>query len=149
FFMLPHSTVLSLVCVATASAIQVACCQDYSVDWHKLASGGGNSVGGSYSLTGTIGQPDAGGAMTGGRFSLTGGFWALYAVQTPGAPLLRIALTATNTAVLAWSNSPAPFALQENPVLGSTNWLSVTNAPFLFGDENQVIVPAAPSSRFY
>ena len=42
-----------------------------------------------YSVSGTIGQHDAGGPMTGGNYSLTGGFWALYAVQTPGAPCLH------------------------------------------------------------
>ena len=40
----------------------------------------------------TIGQHGAGGPMTGGNYSLTGGFWALYAVQTPGAPLLKITI---------------------------------------------------------
>lgn len=35
--------------------------------------GGGTSSGGTYSLSGTIGQPDAG-AMTGGTFELQGGF---------------------------------------------------------------------------
>ncbi len=40
--------------------------------------GGGiiDSSGGAFSLSGTVGQPDAGGTMTGGSFELTGGFWA-------------------------------------------------------------------------
>jgi hypothetical protein len=46
--------------------------------------GGGTGTGGVYSVTITIGQPDASGAMTGGSYSLTGGFWALISVvQTP------------------------------------------------------------------
>lgn len=40
-----------------------------------IDGGGGRSGGGALSLTGTIGQPDAG-AMTGGSLSLRGGFWA-------------------------------------------------------------------------
>jgi hypothetical protein len=64
--------------------------QQYSIDWYKISGGGGTSNGGVYSVSGTIGQHDAGGPMTGGNYSLTGGFWALYAVQTPGAPLLTI-----------------------------------------------------------
>src|ERR1017187_4895147 len=64
--------------------------QEYSIDWYKVSSGGGTSTGGVYSVSGTIGQPDASGAISGGNYSLTGGFWALYAVQTPGAPLLTI-----------------------------------------------------------
>lgn len=37
--------------------------------------GGGRSAGGTLTLTGTIGQPDAG-TLTGGALSLQGGFWA-------------------------------------------------------------------------
>lgn len=40
-----------------------------------IDAGGGRSVGGSFVLTGTVGQADASQALTGGRFSLTGGFW--------------------------------------------------------------------------
>jgi hypothetical protein len=59
--------------------------QTYSIDWYKIAGGGGTSSSGQYSVSGTIGQPDAGGAMTGGGYSLTGGFWSLISVvQTPG-----------------------------------------------------------------
>jgi len=47
----------------------------YAIDWHTIDTGGGTSSGGSYTLTGTIGQHDAGGPMTGGELSLTGGFW--------------------------------------------------------------------------
>jgi len=61
--------------------------QSYSSPWHTIDGGGGTSTGGVYSVSGTRGQPDAGGPMTGGPFSLTGGFWALpQAVQTEGAP---------------------------------------------------------------
>jgi hypothetical protein len=43
--------------------------------------GGGVSSGGSYTLHGTIGQPDVGPALRGGAYTLVGGFWA-----GPGAP---------------------------------------------------------------
>ena len=46
---------------------------------------------------GSIGQPDAGQA-SGGQFAAVGGFWGIIAaVQTPGAPLLTITRTVTNT----------------------------------------------------
>ena len=54
--------------------------QFYSVKWFTLDGGGGPSAGGSFSLNGTIGQPDAG-TMSGGSYSLAGGFWG--AIQTP------------------------------------------------------------------
>src|ERR1019366_9298185 len=64
--------------------------QSYSIDWYKIA-GGGTSTGGTYQVSGTIGQPDAGVAMSGVNFSVSGGFWSLIAVvQTAGAPLLTI-----------------------------------------------------------
>lgn len=49
----------------------------FSIPWSTIDGGGViNSTGGSYTLSGTVGQPDAGATMTGGSFSLTGGFWA-------------------------------------------------------------------------
>tara|TARA_R110000868_G_scaffold119469_1_gene316531 strand:- start:237581 stop:237985 length:405 start_codon:yes stop_codon:yes gene_type:complete len=49
----------------------------YSIPWSTIDGGGViNSSGGGYTLSGTIGQPDASNAMTGGSYSLTGGFWA-------------------------------------------------------------------------
>jgi len=48
---------------------------DYAIDWHTVDGGGEMwSIGGTYELGGTIGQPDAG-EMSGGTFTLTGGFW--------------------------------------------------------------------------
>src|SRR5215471_8224864 len=79
--------------------------QTYSIDWFTVDGGGGTSTGGVYSLSGTIGQPDAG-HMSGGNFTLDGGFWGiLAAVQSAGAPTLRVVHTSTNTVVIAW---PAP-----------------------------------------
>ena len=46
----------------------------YEITFFSIDGGGGTSSGGNYTLTGTIGQPDAG-AMTGGSFALEGGFW--------------------------------------------------------------------------
>jgi len=42
--------------------------------WFPIDGGGGTSTGGEYSLSGTIGQPDAG-ILTGGDYRLNGGFW--------------------------------------------------------------------------
>ena len=44
---------------------------NYSLDWFKVSGGGGTSTRGVYSVSGTIGQPDASGAVTGGNYSLT------------------------------------------------------------------------------
>jgi len=48
----------------------------YSIPWSTIDSGGVlNASGGVYTLSGTIGQPDAGPAQSGGVYSLEGGFW--------------------------------------------------------------------------
>jgi hypothetical protein len=87
--------------------------QQYSIDWYKVAGGGGTSTNGQYSISGTIGQHDAGGPMTGGDYSLTGGFWALYSVvQTPGAPTLYIA-HAGNSVTVFWQ-AVSGWSLQQN-----------------------------------
>ena len=99
-----------------------ATAQSYSIDWYKISGGGGTSTNGQYSVSGTIGQHDSGGPMTGGSYSLTGGFWSLYALQTPGAPLLSISRTVTNTIVVSW---PAPA---EGWMLERTNALSSSSA---------------------
>jgi hypothetical protein len=111
--------------------------QTYSIDWYKIAGGGGTSTGGVYSVSGTIGQPDASSAMTGGNYSLTGGFWSLFAVQTPGASLLSITYVG-NQAVVSWSSSAIGWTLQTNSNLAAGIWgnylgsivnNSITNSP--------------------
>jgi hypothetical protein len=47
----------------------------YDLTWSSIDGGGGTSAGSGYSLTGAIGQPDAGLQMSGGGYSLNGGFW--------------------------------------------------------------------------
>ena len=89
--------------------------QSYTIDWYKIAAGGGTSTNGQYSVSGTLGQPDAGSAMSGGGYSLTGGFWALYAVQTAGVPKLIIAPNGPNSVKILWPD-PATnsYTLQQN-----------------------------------
>jgi|ERR1022692_1102587 hypothetical protein len=123
--------------------------QSYSIDWYKASGGGGTSTGGVYSISGTIGQHDAGGPMTGGNYSLTGGFWALYAVQTPGAPVLSIKLTATNTAMVYWPSPSAGYNLQVNTNLIATNWVTPAESVTDNGTIKFIIVNPPRGNRFY
>ncbi len=68
-------TMLIMASVAFLGASNVVG-DDFEIDWWT-ADGGGDmwGAGGDFELSGTIGQPDAGGVMTGGDFELTGGFW--------------------------------------------------------------------------
>ncbi len=96
--------------------------QSYSIDWYKIAGGGGTSTGGTYQVTGTIGQHDAGGPMTGGNYSLTGGFWALISVvQTPGAPTLYISESG-NTVTVYWQNVSGWNLQQNNNLAVPAGW---------------------------
>jgi hypothetical protein len=47
---------------------------DYQIIWSTIDGGGGQSSGGRYQLSGTIGQPDAS-YSAGGNYELLGGFW--------------------------------------------------------------------------
>jgi hypothetical protein len=115
-----------------------AAAQNYTIDRYKIAGGGGTSTGGTYQVSGTIGQADASGAMSGGSYSLTGGFWALISVvQTPGAPTLYITY-AGNQAIVSWSPSVTGWTLQTNNNLATGTWgnylgqvvnNTVTNSP--------------------
>jgi hypothetical protein len=49
--------------------------QSFAVTWWSVDGGGGTSSGGSFALSGTIGQADAG-VLSGGAYTLTVGFWA-------------------------------------------------------------------------
>lgn len=68
-------SVLLLFVVLAASTASA----QYEISWYTIDGGGGRSSGGPYTLTGTIGQPDAA-YSAGGNFELLGGFW-------PGGPL--------------------------------------------------------------
>lgn len=78
------SFVLSIALALTAHAQSGGA---FDLNWFTF-DGGGPSSGGSFSLNGTSGQPEAG-TMSGGNYSLTGGFWG--AMQTP-APARSVIL---------------------------------------------------------
>ena len=134
---------LILLTLVAGSAIATA--QAYRIDWFTIDGGGGTSSGGSYTPSGTIGQPDAGGPMSGGNYSLTGGFWALpIAVQSPGMPTLTIVPATPSFARISWAPNPPGFVLQESANLTAPDW---GNAPS--GATNPVVVPATLPSKFY
>ena len=99
----------------------VSFAQSYSIDWYKISGGGGTSSNGQYIASGTIGQPDASSAMSSGQYSVTGGFWSLFAVQTPGAPLLTITYSG-NQAIVSWPSSVTGWTLQTNNNLATGTW---------------------------
>jgi len=135
---------LVAVCILHSSFCIIASAQPYAIDWSTIDGGGGTSTGGVYSVSGTIGQPDAGGPMTGGSYSLVGGFWSIHAVQTLGAPLLTIEPAGPGMAEISWAPDPGGWILQETLSFSPTNWM---NSPS--GSANPITVPAVGDTKFY
>ncbi len=126
-----------------------AVAQSYNISWYKIAGGGGTSTGGAFSLSGTIGQPDAG-HMAGENYTIDGGFWGIFAaVQTPGAPLLSIT-SAVPKVIVSWPSASTGFRLLQNPVINNTNWTVVTNPVVVSNSFNTVtLTPASGTTLFF
>ena len=135
-----------------AGTVMPLLAQNYSVDWFTIDGGGGTSTGGAYSVSGTIGQPDAG-QMSGGPYALAGGFWSLInVIQTPGAPFLS-AVQANGTVTISWPLPATGFVLDETPGLAASPstilWTPTsrpyqTNATHIF-----ITVPTPAGATFY
>jgi hypothetical protein len=126
----------------------LALAQNYTIDWHKISGGGGSSSGGQYSLSGTIGQHDAGGPGTNTEFSVSGGFWTIFAVQTAGAPTLSIKVIDGGAVMVYWPSSTTGFSLQVNPDLNPANWTAPSQT---LNDDgtNKYIVVSPPTGNAY
>jgi uncharacterized repeat protein (TIGR01451 family) len=65
---------------AWAALAPAARAQSFAVSWYTVDDGGATlSAGPTFSVGGTIGQPDAGPTMSVGTLTLTGGFWTAFA----------------------------------------------------------------------
>lgn len=123
--------------------------QSYTVDWYKVAGGGGTSTGGTYQMSGTIGQPDASGAMSGGNYSVTGGFWALISVvQTPGAPTLYISGSGTNVTVY-WQNVSGWNLIQSGNLTTPLGSWSASSSPTLTNGTNYLNLVNPSGNLFF
>jgi hypothetical protein len=143
---------LNIAKVLVASVLglcaQRANAQSYSIDWHTMAGGGGTSAGGAFALSGTIGQPDASPKpMAGGNFSLTGGFWSLFAVQTPGAPLLSVERQGQTVRVF-WPLSATGFVLEQSLTVAG-GWSPVSSLFATNATGISISAPAPAGTRFY
>jgi len=124
--------------------------QSYSIDWYKVAGGGGTSTGAAYQVSGTVGQPDAGSAMSGGQYSVTGGFWSLIAaVQTAGAPVLSITHSG-NSVTVSWPLAANGFALQQNNnVANPAGWSAYGGTVSTASGTNSITINSATGTLFF
>ncbi len=122
----------------------------YALDWFTIDGGGSTSTGGVYTLSGTLGQPDAS-TMSGGTYTIAGGFWSLNAlVPTPPTLWLTVYYTATNTVVICWpSAGSAGWVLERNGDLNPANWTDEPTPPADDGTTRSVTVSPPLGNRFY
>jgi hypothetical protein len=139
--------------MVSLGAAWLACCQyagaqQYSIDWFKVAGGGGSSTGGVFAVSGTIGQHDAGGPLAGGSYQVTGGFWALISVlQTPGAPPLSITHSG-NTVTVYWQNLSG-WSLQQNGNLLNTGAWTASGGVTTSNGTNYLNLTSPPGDLFF
>lgn len=139
---LMKSVVLLVVTIALRVQAQ------YQITSSSVGGGGGQSTGGAYVVTGSVGQPGAG-LQSGGVYTLAGGFWSLVAaVQVEGAPALRILHNGAEC-VVAWPNPSTGFQLQASPSLSASAWSDVNAVPVVVGAEKQISLPAEAGLRFF
>jgi hypothetical protein len=137
-----------LLAAAVLAGAAVVSGQTNSINWYAIAGGGGTSTNGQYTVSGTIGQAAAGGPMTNGQYSLTGGFWAITAVQTVGAPLLTIR-AAGNSVILSWAATPAGFVLQQTANVAAPSWVNYSGTTNVSNGTNSATITPAAGNLFF
>ena len=148
-----QQSVVGLAVLLLALVVFTGDAQDHAIDWWTVDGGGGTSTGGVYTLSGTIGQPDAG-QTSGGTFTLVGGFWGVVAaIQTPGAPLLSAVLT-NGAVTVFWPRPAEGWALEEVASLAATPasnaWTQVSIPYQTNATQIQITVPPpVVGNRFY
>lgn len=143
-------TEIKSIAALLALVASVTQAQNYSIDWHTVDGGGGVSTGGVYSVSGTIGQPDAG-RMSGGNFVLEGGFWGVIAaIQTPGAPFLSIFRT-NGSVIVSWPLPATGWVLERTNLVSSTSppWPQVPFPYVTNATDVRVTFPATPGNQFF
>ena len=139
---------LALLVATFHFQLATAFAQNYAIDWHKIAGGGGTSTNGQYAVSGTIGQHDAGGPMTGGNYSLTGGFWSLISVvQTAGLPGLVIT-RAGNSVTVSWP-ATGSYTLQQNSNLAGGSWTTGSYSITTANGTNSVTITRPLGDLFF
>jgi hypothetical protein len=136
----------------------VSVAQAYDIEWFKIAGGGGTSTDGFYTLSGTLGQSEAGVTMSGGIYSVTGGAqFESEGSDLPPAPLRIVAIQLLNPGGtpelhIAMVGTPGrAFQLQFTPSLALAITWSNLGALAISPSEGRLefVDPNPPGARFY
>ncbi len=140
-------TQLSLSSLVRSAGLCAALCgtalAQYSIDWCTVDGGGGSSSGGSYSVTGTVGQPDAG-AMLHAPYAVAGGFWSVLGVR----PWQRIWVEGSDV-IVAWPVTAGTCQLQATDSLSGPHWSDVTASPSVVDGEYRVTMPLSDFQQYF
>jgi len=135
-------------CLIASMALS-ARAQTYDLSWFSIDGGGGTSSGGTYSVTGTIGQPDSG-VLSGGNYSIVGGFWSAFAPTpvNPGSPQLSVSVSGPEV-IISWPSPSTGFALQESTSLNPATWEAVPQPINDNGTTKSITLTAPAGNMFY
>lgn len=141
----------------TACALGLSLCglRAQSVYLDSLAGNcaSGTSTAGVYTLTGSI-QPSAA-RVHSSDFTIDTGSWSFVAViQDPGAPVLSVRMTQTNTFLASWPMASTGFELAASSEITSANWpkVNVPSCVVVMGEnriEKHVVLPTPVGKKFY
>ncbi len=102
----------ALLAAALLSGLALAQGHSYDLSWWTADGGGGTeSTVGTYSLGGTVGQPDAG-DLAGSDYSLAGGFW-----EGGGVTCAAVQIAGVETALSGCTAHFTPTLSGEGPIV--------------------------------
>ena len=135
-------------CLIVSTALP-AMAQTYDLSWFSIDGGGGTSSGGSYSVSGTIGQPDAG-VLSGGNYTIAGGFWSAVAATPSGStsPQMSVSLSGQNI-IISWPSPSAGFTLEKSASLNPATWAAVQQTVNDNGTTVSITLTAPAGNMFY
>lgn len=123
--------------------------QNFAVDWHQIAGGGGTVIQSPYAVSGTGGQP-ASSLLAGGTYTIQGGFWAFAAgLPAAGAPILTIQSTPAGAVVLSWPAASIGFILQGSARLAPPEWTVVAALPSTDGLSRTAVSSPGSGLHFF
>ena len=123
--------------------------QNFTVNGFGFSSGGGRSMAGHYSVSSTIGQPEAGFYQS-ETYALEAGLMGVYGlVQMPNAPLLIMASSEAGM-VIYWPAPADGFVLEETGILGTSPlWAPVAYDHQTNGTHIAITIPDSVGNRFF
>jgi hypothetical protein len=140
---------IRVAAVLSFFAASAAQSQIFTIDYFVLSGGGGASSNAEFSVTGVIGQADAGPRLAGGPFSLDAGFSSVTAASIPAIrPVLSINKSGP-TVTLLWSSMSAGFVLERTASLVLPISWQPAPAPEIVGSNNTVILTSPQSTMFF